>query len=577
MSLIFKISLRNLFRQKRRNILLGSGIAFGMCILIVANAFSHGLSDILLNKIIVWITGHLVVTMREQNEKEWEIIRDKERIMQAIRTNVAGDKDVLEGVGAVGRALGNEGAEFIVVVGVVPDESFYQEMHLVSGDLHDLTNSQIENPIAIYDRMADNLSVKLHDTIRVRFETVYGQIQAARFQVIAIMKSNNPFMSVASFTPLKTLKTQMGYKDNETGRISVMMKNLKNPKFVTEQANRLHDALQPNVAGYQATLQANGRQQAARVFAAATDQTARQQFAAQVQIAAGALDAALADKQAVLISETCAAALGVQVGDQLTAAYETKFEGTLPARTYRVGAIFKANGSLTDDMAFLHAKQFYETFYPAPPKQAAVLERSSPLFPVLLKEWDLLVRSPDEKALKQKYDALADTKWRGAVLDVQTMYELASNVLKMESVLNTVTWVAVLVLFFIILIGVVNTLRMTIRERTREIGTIRAVGMQQSDVRWSFVTEVLLLAFFASATGTVLAFLIMQLVGLITFEAGESFLTIFLVDQHLYFLPTLTDIVQNLAIILGITFGTAYFPARRAARMSVAGALRHFE
>jgi len=577
MGFILKISLRNLLRQKRRNILLGSGIAFGMCILIVSNAFSHGLSDILLNKIIVWMTGHIVVTMREKNEKEWEIIRDKERIQQVIQANVAGDKDVLEGVATVGRALGNEGAEFIVVVGVEPDESFYQGMSVVAGNLRDLTNPNIENPIAIYDKMADNLNVKFNDTIRVRFESVYGQIQAVRFSVVAIMKADNPFMSVASFTHLKRLKALMGYKDNETGTLSVHIKNLKNPQFVTAQANRLHDALQPNVAGYQGAIQANARQKDVRVFAAAADQTSRQQFASQFQIVGGALDDTLADKQAALISQAYATALGVRIGDQLTAAYDTKFEGTLPAKTYRVGAIFKANGVVADDMVFLHAKQFYATFYPAPPQKVAALERTSVLFPVLLKEWDLLARSPDEKALKQKYDALADSKWHGAILDVQTMYELASNVLKMEQVLNMVTLAAVLVLFFIILIGVVNTLRMTIRERTREIGTVRAIGMQQRDVHWSFITEALLLALFASAAGTVLAFLVMKLVGLITFHAEESFLTIFLVEKHLYFLPTITDIVQNLLIIVGITLFTAYFPARRAARMSVAGALRHFE
>lgn len=57
MSMLLKISLRNLLRQKRRNVLLGIGIAFGMSILIMANSFAHGLSDILLNKIIKFMTG----------------------------------------------------------------------------------------------------------------------------------------------------------------------------------------------------------------------------------------------------------------------------------------------------------------------------------------------------------------------------------------------------------------------------------------------------------------------------------------------------------------------------------------
>ena len=42
MGIISKISFRNLTRQKRRNILLGFGIGFGMSILVIANSFSNG-------------------------------------------------------------------------------------------------------------------------------------------------------------------------------------------------------------------------------------------------------------------------------------------------------------------------------------------------------------------------------------------------------------------------------------------------------------------------------------------------------------------------------------------------------
>jgi ABC-type antimicrobial peptide transport system permease subunit len=68
----------------------------------------------------------------------------------------------------------------------------------------------------------------------------------------------------------------------------------------------------------------------------------------------------------------------------------------------------------------------------------------------------------------------------------------------------------------------------------------------------------------------------MQLLSLYTFNT-EGILTMFLVSKHLYFLPTIADIGQNLLIILAITFLTAFFPAARAAKLSVAEALRHVE
>jgi ABC-type antimicrobial peptide transport system permease subunit len=132
------------------------------------------------------------------------------------------------------------------------------------------------------------------------------------------------------------------------------------------------------------------------------------------------------------------------------------------------------------------------------------------------------------------------------------------------------------VLFFIILIGVVNTLHMTIRERTREIGTVRAIGMQRADVRWSFMMEVLLLTIISCAVGLIAGLLVIQVLSMISVEA-EGILVLLLVDNHLYFLPTLVDVVKNLLIIVGIAFITAYFPAQRAAKLSVAEALRHYE
>ena len=64
MNYLFTISLRNLFRQKRSNILLGTAIAFGTAILILSNSFAHGISDILFNEIIVYVAGHISVDSR---------------------------------------------------------------------------------------------------------------------------------------------------------------------------------------------------------------------------------------------------------------------------------------------------------------------------------------------------------------------------------------------------------------------------------------------------------------------------------------------------------------------------------
>jgi putative ABC transport system permease protein len=202
---------------------------------------------------------------------------------------------------------------------------------------------------------------------------------------------------------------------------------------------------------------------------------------------------------------------------------------------------------------------------------------TDPLYPVLATEWVLLPRTTKTDDFKKKMHQLTSKKTRALIVDVTTMYEIASDILKLEAALNLITLVAVLILFFIILMGVINTLRMTIRERTREIGTMRAIGMQKTDVRNAFILETFFLAVFSSMIGVIAAFLIMGALARMPLDLQDNPLGMFLVDGHLYFMPTLGGILSNVMLILVIAVVTAYFPAKRAANLKAAVAFRHYE
>jgi ABC-type antimicrobial peptide transport system permease subunit len=51
----------------------------------------------------------------------------------------------------------------------------------------------------------------------------------------------------------------------------------------------------------------------------------------------------------------------------------------------------------------------------------------------------------------------------------------------------------------------------------------------------------------------------------------------FFVNKHLYFVPTVGALIGNFLIIVIVAFLIAFFTARRAAKLRVADALRHFE
>lgn len=119
--------------------------------------------------------------------------------------------------------------------------------------------------------------------------------------------------------------------------------------------------------------------------------------------------------------------------------------------------------------------------------------------------------------------------------------------------------VYVLLLFAVIiaLIGIVNTLALSIYERTREIGLLRAVGMSRVQLRRMVRTEAVVVAVFGSLLGLVIGVIF----GAAIVQALES-------EGIVFTLPVAQlAIFVVLAAIAGLFAGSP--PARRAARLDV--------
>jgi len=587
--LVTKISFRNLLRQKRRNILLGAAIALGVMILVVANSFSAGITDILLNKIIVRVAGHIQVAFNEKGRIYRTIFRDKERIVPLIRNNVEGVRELEESIGVFGRIIGNKKADNLIFVGIDLSQKLSEEtrreveesMKMIEGEFKDLTRTDIENPVILSQEKAQYLNVKKNDILRMRFTNLFGNDESARLTVIGIVRNDNIFMQTIMYGALDNVKKLMGFKPYEVANLNITIENPT--KNAVKLADKLHASLNPNLAFIYGNVKYKGREQAATMLGLKADDDSKKVIKEHIQILSIDKKDDIFSKKAVLLNEALGDKLGIKVGDPFELVYRNKFKNTFTTNTYKVTGIFHNDDMADKNIVLLHEELFYDTYYPNLPEDKSTIgraylpDRSNPLYNILATEWVLLNRTSNTEELQKKMKDISRKKWKGTTVDVRTMYESASEVLKLEQVLNLITVTAVLILFFIILIGVINTLRMTIRERTREIGTIRAIGMQKKDVRNVFILESFLLAFFSSMVGVMLAFLSMYFLTILTFELPDNPLSILLVNGHLYFKPTWIGILLNIVFILAIVAVTAYFPARRAANLSPSTALRHYE
>ncbi len=583
MKLILSLSLRNLLRQKRRNAFLGIAIGFGMMILVMTRAFSYGISDTLFNRLIVYMAGHMNITAMEESNKRKRVIRDSDRFIKLIKANVDGIDKVYEAIGVFSRIIGNAKGDNAIIVNTVIDREFHEYFgqSLVAGNLRDFTGDKFENPVILYSSKAKTLGVKCGDVIKARMQTVSGQQQSARLTVAAIIRSTNMFEEMVMFLKQKDIKALLGYRDHETGALYITFKKLNNPAVVIRAADKLHSVLTPGIAVIYGEAEFNRKTAAATALGYSRGRDAAPVMDRHVAIRSGALPEEKSDK-GILVSGTLAASLGLKKGDSISYKYKNKFGGVTAENSYVVSGVFSSDAMPEKNIMLLNEKTFYKTYLdnlpgdPRGQKGAYIPDKKSALYKVFAPEWKLLPRTATREEMQKKLSNMTRTKWKGPWFDINTMYETADDILKLESALNLVALVAGLILFFIILIGVLNTLRMTIRERTREIGTVRAIGMQRTDVKYLFITEIMLLTAFACLAGIAMAFLMMWILGLFTINT-DSILSILLVNRRLYFYPTAFSIIRSLVLIIVMAGLTAYFPARRASNLSAVDALGHFE
>ena len=582
--LLIRLSLRNLLRQKRRNIMLGSAMAIGVCILVVANSFSHGISDILFNKIMRYVTGHVAVRFNERGGVMREIFRDRLRAFEAVKGEPL-IEEANESIGMFARAIGNGRSDNIILVGADTKANISKEglkeieesFRLVEGRWKDIESAAIENPVIISAEKAHYLNVKMNDIVRVRFRNMFGQDQAARLTIVGIMKNDNIFMQPVVFLEQGRAKDLLGYRPWETASLSLKIKDPQ--KDAAALADRIHARLKPGTAVIYASAAGRAGRKPVVLLGFKSDDESKKKLSGLLKLSSGSFDK-LFRKDGLIVPVPLARALGVNAGDKITVRYDRKFEKTQKEASLEISAVCGSGDYPGQDVVLMNDQGFYDLYYddlPAGPGPGAKPYAPDGNWSALAApEWVLLKRTYNSDDYRKKYQEIARNKWKGTTIDVSTMYETASDILKLESVLNIITLSAVLVLFFIILLGVVNTLRMTIKERTREIGTVRAIGMQRTDVRDMFLLETFFLTLFSSVTGLLLGFLAMHLLSLLTFHPVDNPLGMLLVNGHLYFLPTFTGIAGSMLLIMAIAVATAWFPARRAANLSPAQALGHF-
>jgi len=152
--------------------------------------------------------------------------------------------------------------------------------------------------------------------------------------------------------------------------------------------------------------------------------------------------------------------------------------------------------------------------------------------------------------------------------DVNTWNELTPFSL-VASVIDLMFVALLVLLISIIVISIMNVMMMAVYERTKEIGTLAAIGTKPKHIMYMFYTESTLLGLISAGIGTTIGLILIFILKLI--KPTFMFNTIII---RLLPTVTLTQVILIIFIVVFFTVVATIIPARRAKKLEPVDALR---
>jgi len=257
------------------------------------------------------------------------------------------------------------------------------------------------------------------------------------------------------------------------------------------------------------------------------------------------------DREGVLIGRPIADKLHLNAGDQVDLSVNTS-DGNVDEQTFNVRGIYTTNTYGFDNSTI---------FLPLAKAQAITQteNHASTIF-VLLKD----TSSTDSVVNALKVSNLKVLTWK----DLNLLF------VDFETMAQSYISIFYLIILAITASVIINTLIMSVYERTREIGILSAIGMRGGRIMALFLVESSLLAVGGVIMGLVLGLLATTYFNRFGFYIGNMGLTGILISDTIYAKLTLNDTISLTIMTFVVTLLAGLYPAVMASRMQPVEALR---
>lgn len=260
----------------------------------------------------------------------------------------------------------------------------------------------------------------------------------------------------------------------------------------------------------------------------------------------------------ILVPELLAKGMKVKAGD-IAVVVATNDDGSVNGYQFTVGGVVSSVTGPGGRDGYIHIEDGRKILRLEEPEISEVAIR--------LKSLDAL--DGVESRLRETLGKEMTSKGKPA-FEIHTWKKLTPffNVVRM---IDVMTFFIKLMLIAIVLISVMNVMIMAVYERTREIGTIAAIGTLPGRILSMFVIEGLSLGLLGAASGTILGSLALVILNAfeIKFNFGRA--------QGLILNASLNpvDIITIALIVVAVAVLAGFRPAYQASRLEPIEALRH--
>lgn len=237
----------------------------------------------------------------------------------------------------------------------------------------------------------------------------------------------------------------------------------------------------------------------------------------------------------------------LQVGDTIE----------IEAHGFKIVGVMKKIGNAEDDKSVFIPKETFREVFDVPKEESIIMVKAASGY------------DPEDVAeiIEKKLRKFRGEKEDQETFTVQTSEQLLETFSNIFAVVQAVLVGIAAISLLVGGIGIMNTMYTSVLERTKEIGTMKAIGAKNSDILWIFLFESGLLGLVGGAIGI--------LIGVSLAKGTEYIATTALGTPFLQASFPLYLIAGALAFSFLIGTASGILPAMQAAKLKPADALRY--